>query len=343
MDKNIENEENIFSLVSNEVEIMSSISHPNIINLINYSFTDSLVKPNGDSKDVYYLVLELATNGEMFDFLAETGAFSEEIARYYFHQLIDALEYLNLNGISHRDIKPENMMFDWDYNLKLADFGFSSSQPLNQSRKGTVSYMAPEVYEGLVYNGHWADLFSAGVILFLMISRHPPFYKAWTSDPHYKLIMGNRQDIFWKVHSKNKPDKYYSKSLKEFISWLLSFNPMERPSLAEIKTQEWYNGPIPSSDIVKEEFKWRKLELTKENYQPEHKIPTGKPDPTIIGTGAFRSADGKDKRELAPYIAEFKRYTQFFSTSDPEILFSTLALYVDKKFKEVKFERDLYS
>ena len=53
MDKNIENEENIFSLVSNEVEIMSSISHPNIINLINYSFTDSLVKPNGDSKDVY--------------------------------------------------------------------------------------------------------------------------------------------------------------------------------------------------------------------------------------------------------------------------------------------------
>ena len=205
--------------------------------------------------------------------------------------------------------------------------------------------MAPEVYEGLVYNGHWADLFSAGVILFLMISRHPPFFKAWSSDPHYKLIMGNRQDIFWKVHSKGKADNFYSKSLRQFVSWLLSFNPMERPSLAEIKEQEWYNGLMPTTEEIKEEFSMRKAVLNNENYQPDSKIPTGKPDPTIIGTGNFRSGDGNEKtdREIAPYIPEFKRYTQFFSTSDPEILFATLALYAEKKCKETRFERDFYS
>jgi serine/threonine protein kinase len=148
MDKNPEHEEAMLNLVKNEVEVMSMIAHPNIVNLLNYSFSDSLIKPSGDSKEVFYLALELAVGGELFDFLAETGAFSEDVARFYFRQLIDVFSYLNENGISHRDIKPENIMFDHEYNLKLADFGFSSSVPLNQSKKGTINYMAPEIIEG---------------------------------------------------------------------------------------------------------------------------------------------------------------------------------------------------
>lgn len=148
MDKNPEHEEAMLNLVKNEVEVMSMIAHPNIVNLLNYSFSDSLIKPSGDSKEVFYLALELAVGGELFDFLAETGAFSEDVARFYFYQLIDVFSYLNENGISHRDIKPENIMFDHEYNLKLADFGFSSSVPLNQSKKGTINYMAPEIIEG---------------------------------------------------------------------------------------------------------------------------------------------------------------------------------------------------
>lgn len=148
MDKNPEHEEAMMALVGNEVDIMSSITHPNIVNLLNYSYSDHLVKPNGDSKEVFFLAIELAVGGELFDFLAETGEFTEEFARYYFHQLMSVFSYLNENGISHRDIKPENLMFDHDYNLKLADFGFSSNQPLNQTQKGTINYMAPEIIEG---------------------------------------------------------------------------------------------------------------------------------------------------------------------------------------------------
>lgn len=154
MDKNPEHEEAMNELVLNEISIMNLITHPNIVNLLNYSMSDLLIKPNGESKDVYYLSLELAPGGELFDFLAETGSFSEELTRYYFKQLVDAFAYLNENGISHRDLKPENIMFDQDYNLKIADFGFSSAKPLNFSKKGTLNYMAPEVLEGCAYNGH---------------------------------------------------------------------------------------------------------------------------------------------------------------------------------------------
>jgi len=205
--------------------------------------------------------------------------------------------------------------------------------------------MAPEVSEGVVYSGHCADIFSAGVILFIVLSKHPPFYKANSSDQYYKLIMGNREDLFWKIHSKGKPKGYYSKSFKEFILWLLAYNPMERPSLAEIKAHEWYNGPMPTPEEIKDEFDQRKAILLQENYQPDSQTPSGTPDPLIYGAGTFRSLEGdevKIEREIAQYVPEFKRYTQFFSTYDPEQLFSALALYAEK-CKEAKFDQNYYS
>lgn len=154
MDKNPDHEEAMDKLVQNEIDVMKSVSHPSIVNLLNYSVSENLIKPNGDKKEVYYLAMELATGGELFDFLAEAGPFSEELTRYYFKQLIDVFAYLSENGISHRDLKPENIMFDQDYNLKIADFGLSSDKALNFSKKGTLNYMAPEVLEGCAYNGH---------------------------------------------------------------------------------------------------------------------------------------------------------------------------------------------
>lgn len=120
---------------------------------------------------------------------------------------------------------------------------------------------------------------------------------------------------------------------------------MERPSLAEIKAHDWYNGPVPTAEEVKEEFDRRKMLLNQENYQPELKTPTGTPDPSIYGTDKFRSSGASEKLErvAAPYVPEFRRYTQFFSTYDPEQLFVTLALYAESKCKETKFEQDFYS
>lgn len=145
--------------------------------------------------------------------------------------------------------------------------------------------------------------------------------------------MGNREDLFWKLHSKNKPKKFYSESFMQLISWLFAYNPMERPSLAEIKSHEWYNGPVPTADEVREEFNRRKFVLAQENYQPEAQSPGGTPDPSIFGQGAMRSLENEEKaeKEMAAYVPEFKRYTQFFSSADPDQLLSALALYAGKK------------
>lgn len=148
-------------------------------------------------------MLEYAAGGELFEYVANSGRFSEEVARAYFHQLINGLEYMHNNNISHRDLKPENLLFDSEFNLKIADFGFATlmegkdGNGLLKTCLGTESYMAPEIHAKLPYSGSSVDLFASAIILFIMFSGTPPFTKADPKDPYYKLICTNRNDTFW--------------------------------------------------------------------------------------------------------------------------------------------------
>lgn len=342
-------------IVMNEVETMKNLSHPNIVNLQDFSDTAEYTKANGVSTPVFFLALELANGGELFDFIAQTGRFTEETARFYFHQLCDAFEYLHGNGVSHRDMKPENIMLDTDFNLKLADFGFSSNKAQNESRKGTDSYMAPEIHMGQKYSGQCVDLFAAGIILFIMVAQHPPFNKASPKDPHYKTISANRLDLFWKLHSRNKPSglDFFSPEFRDLISQMLSFDPVQRPSLAEVKASDWYNGPCPTYEQIKEEFSQRKATLDAENMQEDQAFPSEEVDPNVFnrrtvhrGVGGELEDDSKLpslERTCMEYIPEFKRYTQFFSKSDLESLFNTLALFADKVTTEYEFSPEEYN
>ena len=84
--------------------------------------------------------------------------------------MIEGLDYMHAQGISHWDIKPENILLDHEFTLKIADFGFASAQAVNETRRGTESYMAPEINLGKAYHGPVVDLFAAGIILFIMIA-----------------------------------------------------------------------------------------------------------------------------------------------------------------------------
>ncbi len=245
-------------------------------------------------------------------------------------------------------------MLDTDFNLKLADFGFSSNKAVNESRKGTDNYMAPEIHMGQKYSGQCVDLFAAGIILFIMVAQHPPFNKASPKDPHYKTISANRLDLFWKLHSRNKPGgmEFFSPEFRDLISIMLSFDPVQRPSLSEIKAHEWFKGTTPSYEQIKEEFTNRKDKLDQANIQEEEAFPTEEVDPSVFtrrtvhrGVGGELEDDTKlpsMERNCMEYIPEFKRYTQFFSKSDLESIFNTLALFADKVTTEYEFSPEEY-
>jgi MAP/microtubule affinity-regulating kinase len=137
--------------------------------------------------------------GEILEF----GALNETIARTLFHQMISSLSYLHSKNIIHRDIKPQNILFDKNYNLKIADFGLSTKITNDNKPKticGSDSFKSPELLMKKNYNGIMNDLFAAGVTLFILVSASAPFISATPNTGFYKFIALNYIDKFWAAH-----------------------------------------------------------------------------------------------------------------------------------------------
>jgi serine/threonine protein kinase len=141
-----------------------------------------------------FIVLEYVQGGLLLFDLCQTvgaaGGFGEECGRYLFTQLLDAVEHMHSRNIAHRDIKLENVLVDSkDMTLKVADFGYAA-QGTEQLRsyRGTFTYMAPEIKEGRTYDGKQADLFSVGVVLFILIRGIFPFKEARKEEFFYNLL-----------------------------------------------------------------------------------------------------------------------------------------------------------
>lgn len=257
------------ALVENEVKIMLQLDNPSIVKLFEFGDNAKIVKTNGKELPVLYLVLELISGGELFDYIAAGGRFSDPIARFYVKELIKALEYLYSKGYAHRDIKAENILLDGEFNLKLADFGFSTlAQGKDGSgklhtQKGTIGYMAPEIHLGQAYIGEKVDLFAVGVLAFTMVAGHPPIRKGTTQDPFYKAFC-QQNAMFWKKVAGGKPPGVFSENFMSFINMLMAYNPEIRGNIAKVKAHPWFNEPTPTLAEVQTDFANRRYKVDME-------------------------------------------------------------------------------
>lgn len=252
------------NLLKNELGAMSQLKHKNIVNVEQFG-NETYFKNSGKTKQADFIVLELASGGELFDFISSSGRFEEPLARYYMKQFLDGLNYCHDNKICHRDLKPENLLLDGQFTLKIADFGFAApimgrdGSGYLETKLGTLNYMAPEIHLKQPYEGKSVDIFAAGIILFIMVAQHPPFTTATPQDPFYRCLAANRADIFWRTHCKNKEqgDEFFSQEFQHLIQSMLQLDPAQRPTILEIMNHPWMKGPTPTEEQVYQEFEKR--------------------------------------------------------------------------------------
>lgn len=210
-----------------EIEIMAKLSgHPNVVDL----------KAVYEEEDFVHLVMELCAGGELFHLLEKHGRFSESEGRVLFRHLMQMVLYCHENGIVHRDLKPENILLatkSFSSPIKLADFGLATYIKPGQSLHGLVGspfYIAPEVLAG-AYN-QAADIWSAGVILYILLSGMPPFWGK-TKSRIFEAVKAAD------LRFPSEPWDRISKSAKDLIRRMLCIEHSQRLTAQEVLDHCW--------------------------------------------------------------------------------------------------------
>ena len=253
-----------------EMDIMKNLYHENLVNLICYNEKGIMIDDRtGKKEEIIYLGLELASNAELFDYIADPKKeFDEKCARNILRQIVQGLISMQKVNISHRDLKTENIFLNDNFTVKVGDFGFAKKSDkfkfdgLLKTNLGTNGYQSPEMLEGSYYSGEDNDVFALGVILFILTGCYPPFREAKKTDNWYRHLYFDKVENFWLVHKKFKG----SYELKDLISKMLSYK--ERITLEQITQHKWYNGEILNEEEYKAEMSWRK-KLVDERRQRE--------------------------------------------------------------------------
>jgi len=237
------------------------LNHPNIVNLHTFKDTAILIS-NNIGKKVSYLVLEHVPFGDLCDMLMNSGAFPEVLVRMIFHQVMDAITYLHENGTAHMDLKAENIVMDNSFNVKIIDFDQSLHLGTKNFRsKGTPGYRCPEVIRGLSDDLKACDVYSLGVILFILLTGCQPYMEQHNKlnevrfDDYYRLL-GNNPEEFWQKHARaHQNDELFSDSFKILVTSMLSFDPLHRCTMEDVKNSEWYNGPVYTGEEYEREMR----------------------------------------------------------------------------------------
>ncbi|KAK4467708.1 hypothetical protein MN116_008643 [Schistosoma mekongi] len=244
--------------VSRELEAMKRCQHPHIIRLYHVMETESNI----------FMVTEYASKGEVFDHISLSHAFTEKEARELFWQIVCAIEFCHASGIVHRDLKAENLLLDADFKIKVADFGFCNffqNDQLLSTHCGSPQYAAPELFKGEPYDGTLADVWSLGVILYILVCGSFPFPGESLGDIRTQVLRGLVRFPF-----------YLSTSCEQVIRCMLQVDPIRRYKLKQVMTTAWMQES-PNVEHYKSlinkyqlKVKERQFEVLFRHQHPEH-------------------------------------------------------------------------
>jgi len=219
------------AMLKTEVDIMTRTEHPNVVRLYKVHETQT----------VLYLVMELLTGGELFDRIVAKGHYSEASARELTVTLLNAVGYLHSMGIAHRDLKPENLLLTDSTEgavVKITDFGLSkifsddaAGEVVMKTACGTPGYVAPEVLMHETYSSQ-VDLWSIGVIVYILLCGFPPFYGDNDAQMFRKIKAGTFKFLspYWDP---------ISQEAKDFVARLLVVDPKKRLTCEQALRHKW--------------------------------------------------------------------------------------------------------
>ncbi|KAJ6994124.1 CBL-interacting serine/threonine-protein kinase 6-like [Populus alba x Populus x berolinensis] len=216
--------------IKREISVMKMVRHPHIVELNEVMA----------SKSKIYFAMELVRGGELFSKIAK-GRLREDVARVYFQH----------RGVYHRDLKPENLLLDEDGKLKVTDFGLSAfAEHLKQdgllhTTCGTPAYVAPEVIGKKGYDGAKADLWSCGVILYVLLAGFLPFQDDNIVAMYRKIYRGDFKCPQW-----------FSSEARRLITKLLDPNPSTRITTSKVMDSTWFKKSLPKTVRSKEEMEF---------------------------------------------------------------------------------------
>jgi serine/threonine protein kinase len=241
-DEFLQRDENSLRAVENEITILKNMKHQGIVQMLDYGDNGQVLKPSGRViPSLIYIVMEYVEGGLLFDLCQLMQAMGEDSGRFFAHQMLNSIEYLHSIRVVHRDLKLENLLVDSHLNLKVADFGFASYKNIDclKSYRGTMTYMAPEIKEGKPYKGAQVDLFSFGVILFILVHGIFPFKEARTEEYFYNLIVTGQTDLYFQKVNGSE----LSAEFKDLILSLFAYQPEQRLTIDQIRQHPWLNRP----------------------------------------------------------------------------------------------------
>ncbi|KAK6912508.1 Protein kinase domain [Dillenia turbinata] len=216
--------EGMMDQIQREISVMRLVRHPNVVE----------IKEVMATKTKIFVIMEYVKGGELFKKVSK-GRLKEDQARKYFQQIISAVDFCHSRGVFHRDLKPENILLDENENIKISDFGLSAlpehlrHDGLLHTWCGTPAYVAPEVLRRKGYDGSKADIWSCGVILFVLLAGFLPFRDENIMDMYRKVFRAEFECPPW-----------FSSESKRLISKLLVVDPCKRITIPAIMRVPWF-------------------------------------------------------------------------------------------------------